>query len=127
MTWEAKFFSPKEFRCRCKRKECDARPISMDLVRLLDVLRARLKRPLLVTSGTRCTLHNSNVGGTPNSQHLNGLAADVACPSSTDRAAILEAVYAVSGLPLFGRIGIGDTFIHFDIAAGPRVVWLYES
>lgn len=46
---------------------------------LLDPIRERYGFPLLVTSGFRCTLLNSIVGGVANSQHCKGLAVDLVC------------------------------------------------
>lgn len=47
------------------------------LIRKLDKMRELLGLPLIVNSGYRCPVHNKNVGGVSNSQHLFGNAADV--------------------------------------------------
>lgn len=43
---------------------------------VLDPVREMAKRPVRITSGYRCAELNRMVGGKPNSQHLNGQAAD---------------------------------------------------
>ena len=49
-----------------------------DLVtNVLDKLRDGWGRPIIVTSGYRCKELNAAVGGTSNSQHLKGHAADI--------------------------------------------------
>ncbi len=45
----------------------------------LDGIRAKLGKPILVSSGYRCPMLNKAVGGVANSQHLKGLAADLVC------------------------------------------------
>lgn len=47
------------------------------VTRVLDNLRDGWGRPIIVTSGYRCKELNAAVGGTRNSQHLKGQAADI--------------------------------------------------
>lgn len=47
------------------------------LVRLLEALRSFLKEPIHINSGFRFPLLNKAVGGVPNSNHTQGLAADI--------------------------------------------------
>ena len=44
---------------------------------LLEPLREKLNKPIIVTSGYRCFELNKIVGGVSNSQHLEGKAADI--------------------------------------------------
>lgn len=53
---------------------------------VLDPLRERWGRPITVTSGFRCPELNSLVGGTPDSQHLRGEAADITAGSPDENA-----------------------------------------
>ena len=46
---------------------------------VLEPVRERLGRPIVVNSGYRCPIHNAAVGGVANSQHLRGEAADLHC------------------------------------------------
>lgn len=47
---------------------------------VLQPLREHLNCPIIITSGYRCQKLNEKVGGTWNSQHLKGEAADFICP-----------------------------------------------
>lgn len=58
---------------------------------VLDPARERLGKPITVSSGYRCPLHNATVGGVANSQHMRGEAADVCCADNKRLAEIIEA------------------------------------
>lgn len=47
------------------------------LIEVLDRIREKLGRPVIVYSGYRCPSHNAEVGGVPNSYHTQGIAADI--------------------------------------------------
>ncbi len=49
-------------------------------VNVLEPLRARVRRPIVVTSGYRSITINRRVGGTQGSQHTRGEAADIIVP-----------------------------------------------
>lgn len=66
-------FSKKEFRC----KDGSYIPISKELLRKLEMLRSKVNRKMIITSGYRSISYNKKVGGATNSQHLYGKAADV--------------------------------------------------
>ena len=76
----------------------------------LDKARDMANVPFVINSGYRSEKHNRKIGGSPNSSHLRGMAADIRAIDSTTRFRILEAAFAVG----FTRIGIADTFIHLD-------------
>lgn len=44
---------------------------------VLDPAREQYGKPIYVTSGFRCPLHNTTVGGVSKSQHIEGQAADI--------------------------------------------------
>jgi zinc D-Ala-D-Ala carboxypeptidase len=67
------FFRPEEFKCPC----CGRDHVKFELIQALLVLRAKVKKPIHINSGFRCLKHNAEVGGTPESQHLIGAAADI--------------------------------------------------
>lgn len=95
-----------------------------DFLFMLDEARDIAQVPFRITSGVRSISHNKAVGGTENSSHLRGKAADIACTDSATRFRIVAALLAVG----FDRIGIGETFIHVDNddeIKTPGVVWLY--
>ena len=79
--------------------------------------------PFSINSGYRTKRHNKRVGGTPNSSHLKGLACDISCTNSTERALIMSSLIKVG----FKRIGIGTSFIHVDLDLDKpqNVFWLY--
>lgn len=49
-------------------------------VRCLEPTRQRFNLPIQVTSGYRCPKLNQLVGGVPDSQHMEGMAADIQVP-----------------------------------------------
>ena len=78
--------------------------------------------PMRIVSGFRCPKHNAAVGGKQFSQHLCGLAADIACDNDANRFELVTILLANN----FKRIGIGRLIIHADIGTitGP-VIWVY--
>ena len=114
-----KHFKADEFRCKC----CGNLLISMELVILLDNLREALGEPLIIASGYRCSKHNAEVGGSPNSAHLTGKAVDLKINDSRMRFKIMDYLLSVG----IDRIGIAKDFIHFDIDEDrpKEVIWLY--
>lgn len=64
------YFSRKEFACKCGRY-CDGYPTQMHrtVVELADKARAELKGVGFVSSGLRCSQHDTNVGGVADSRH----------------------------------------------------------
>lgn len=65
-----------EFAC----KHCQSLILAYlpDLATILEEVRSSIgDKPITITSGYRCPIHNRNVGGAPASQHLYGKAADV--------------------------------------------------
>lgn len=79
MMYLTKNFSEKEFICKCG--QCKSVPVH--LKQNLFLLCQQLEKirfytgPIIVNSGVRCKAHNKRVGGVPNSQHLQGKAADI--------------------------------------------------
>jgi len=116
-----KYFSLREFRCRC----CGKVEIDPELVDRLDKAREIAGVPFFITSGYRCPKHNAEVGGSPTSAHLKGKAADIRVHNNYDRYKILEGLIKAG----FKRIGIAEKFIHADIdETKPQyVVWLYDK
>ena len=111
-------FNEDEFRCRCCRG-LPAGGMSPELIRRLEELRSRVGRPLVITSGYRCSAHNKAVGGSPKSQHMLGTAADVIA-GSIGVDALAEAAESVGfgGMGRYHRQG----FVHVDVRAS-RARW----
>lgn len=77
-------FSLQEFACNDRARtpypkawiETRLRP----LVRDLEVIRAEVNGPIVLTSGYRTWIHNRLIRGAYNSQHVQGRAVDFFCP-----------------------------------------------
>jgi uncharacterized protein YcbK (DUF882 family) len=65
----AKYFRPEEFACQCG---CGLSRLDPKLIELLDSARTIFGRPIIISSGTRCQKHNTEIGGARNSAHLIG-------------------------------------------------------
>lgn len=107
-------FEKREMQCKCG---CGKVIFDPDLIRKLDALREDLGRPIIINSGYRCEQHNQNVGGSPNSQHLYGKAADIRCTGITP-----EALARYAGKYGFDGIGLYRWGIHVDVR-GYKARW----
>ena len=92
-------------------------------LRMLNHARQIAGIPFKINSGFRTEEHNEKVGGSENSSHLRGFAADIHATSSTARYEILSALIKAG----FYRIGIANTFIHVDSdpSKTQKVIWTY--
>lgn len=70
------YFNPYEFECRCGKCKMPANVPSDELIDILVEIREHFGRCVRINSGYRCPEHNTRVGGTPQSQHTIGSAAD---------------------------------------------------
>lgn len=107
-------FSRVEFMCRHCRK---LRGPALQLVDVLERIRAITGEPLIIVSGHRCAEHNAAVGGVRGSQHVAGQAADIGPGRAT-----LQQAYAA------GATGVGTKgkwAVHVDVRRGARAHWLY--
>ena len=78
---------------------------------VLDPLREAYGRPIRVNSGYRCPKLNNLVGGTPNSQHMRGEAADIQ-PVVGNEADLPELARILIENGKFDQLIIYPTFIH---------------
>lgn len=69
-----RFFSRAEFTCHCG---CERNTVDAELLTVLVAVRKHFNRPVTVTSGYRCILHNVRIRGSKKSRHLIGKAADI--------------------------------------------------
>lgn len=67
-------FSRWEFACKCG---CGFDTVDVELLLILQKIRDHFEQPVSIESGCRCESHNQAEGGSPNSQHLVGRAADI--------------------------------------------------
>ncbi|MDZ4120217.1 YcbK family protein [Phaeovulum sp.] len=107
-------FSPAEIACR----GTGAIKINTEAMDMLQSLRNRLGKPLIVLSAYRSPAHNKAVGGAPASKHMDGTAFDIAMANHDPVA--FEAAARKAGFLGFGfypRSG----FMHIDL--GPAREW----
>lgn len=95
------------------------------LLKALTRVKLKIGDRIKVNSGYRTRRHNSKVGGSEHSLHMEGKACDIQALSKERKYAIVRAAIE-EGIP---RIGIAERFIHLDIGNGrkdqhPRI-WLY--
>jgi len=112
-----KNFSYKELSCPC----CNVFGMKPVFIEKLQEVRDLFNEPMVITSGYRCERHNVAIGGVPKSQHLEGLAVDVAIINGGSRFKLI-AIALEAGL---AGIGVAKTFVHLDYRVGPKVMWLY--
>ena len=117
-------FSPNEFHCKCKFKHCDGRSLQPDRVRhlawTLQAIRNEIGFPIRINSAYRCPGHNRDVGGAPQSLHLQSYAADldVMGVEPKDVADAIEGMMKAGKIPN-GGLGRYKTFTHYDIRPTP--------
>jgi len=95
---------------------------------MLDFARDLYGKPMKITSGYRTESYNQDLKArgykaSPNSSHLKGLAADIACVNSADRWDMIDSLIKAG----FNRLGVADTFIHVDCDPDkqPFLIWTY--
>jgi uncharacterized protein YcbK (DUF882 family) len=108
----SKNFNRVEFACRCG---CGSDHVKPELIAVLQRLRDKVKRPVVILSGVRCLKHNKRVGGASRSRHLVGDAADVRIKDMTPRQV---AKIADSLMPGTGGVKAYSTFTHIDTRPG---------
>lgn len=101
-------FKSTEFDCKGK-KCCSKTPLDIELVGYLQVFRNYFGKAITINSGYRCQTHNKNVGGTKNSRHTQGMAADIVVKG-------VKPVKVAQFAEMIGVRGIGlyDNFVHID-------------
>jgi Uncharacterized protein conserved in bacteria len=97
MAYRPTYFQASEWWCKCGRcNVCD--PLADGLLRRLDILRAAIGAPVIITSGWRCADHNrATPGASPTSYHLHGRAADITAENFVTLAGISERLGKLEG------------------------------
>jgi len=111
------YFNEEEMKCHC----CGALPeggIDPKLYELLDMIRVAVQTPIYINSAYRCPSHNENVGGVPNSEHVQGVATDISTNgiiSIADMKQVVENCMDEMGIE--GGIGTypSQDFLHVDV------------
>lgn len=110
---EIRWFTRKEFACRCGT--CGGFPAEPreELVKTADAVRSHFGKPIAVTSGVRCAAHNGAVGGVSNSRHLLGKAMDFRIEGKSAS----QVLAYVQRLPQIRyAYAIDNIHVHMDIA-----------
>ncbi len=115
-------FRTKEFRCRCRRPECDAPDMDKGFILRLEALRVDWGQPLSPSSGARCKYWNSLVNGAEHSRHLIGHAADF---NFKDHATVKKFA-ALAEKHGFNGIGTGKILVHVDDRS-EKARWTYQD
>ena len=112
-------FDRLEFKCPC----CDFQTVDIELIELLEVIRGRYNEPITITSGCRCPQHNEAIGGSMNSWHMTGRAADFKVHNvEPERVASFIRRHS----PDRYGVGIYDTWVHLD-SRDTKADWDFRS
>ena len=104
-----KHFRVKEFACK------DGSPIVFIdeyLYTILNILRNKIEKPVIITSGYRTPRWNAKCGGAKYSYHMRGMAADIQVNGMTPKDVAKELNKIV---PNNCGIIVYDNWIHFDV------------
>lgn len=106
----SKNFKVKEFE---SKDGSDKVLIDTRLVDYLQMIRSHFGQPLIITSGYRSPAYNKSIGGTNNSYHVQGMAADIQVRNVNP---VIVGMYAqtigVGGIGLYAYVSNG--FVHVD-------------
>ena len=104
----SRHFSRYEFKCKCR---CGMDTIDAETLHVLEQVRVHFDKPIRITSAFRCFDHNLAVGGSFDSQHTKGRAADIQVEEVTP-----EEVYNYIDALYPHKYGLGSysDFTHFD-------------
>lgn len=103
-------FKVKEF----KSRTCPVVFIDGELIRVLQGLRAVLGCPININSGYRTETHNKAVGGSTNSAHLLGKAADISCVNIPAKK-VAEIAYRTYGKQIAIGLHEKENYVHIDV------------
>lgn len=95
------------------------------IAQTMEDVRSLLCKPIIITSGYRCSALNKLVGSKPTSKHVQGLACDFKCPQYGDPMAVAKKI-ADSTLQFdqllleFYNPDTGDGWVHLGLGADTR-------
>lgn len=101
-------FKAEEFRCKDKTKEFLWAP---ELLEILETIRNHFDAPVIINSGYRTPSWNAKIGGTANSYHCKGMAADIVVKghSSKEVAKYADSIMVTGGVIRY------TNFTHIDV------------
>ena len=121
-----KNFKKSEFECKCG---CTMpSKVLANVVRTADnlqVLRDILGESITINSAYRCKTHNLASGGVKSSQHILGIATDLATNNPESLYDTIENLIN-KGVLKEGGLGIYNTFVHYD-TRGNKARWDYRK
>lgn len=99
--------------------------MNADFIRLLDKIREDAGFPFIITSGYRSPAWNTQVGGSANSSHMQGIAVDIRVLNDGQRHALVKAALKHG----VNRFGWGRNYVHIDVdrTKRPQTVWGYAG
>ena len=109
-----KNFALEEFACQCP---CRSNHTKLDLLYSLQHVRDIFEEAMVISSGYRCAKHNKEEGGSEDSSHIKGLAADIVIPTPTYAFALMRAIMVTNRFNRvgFGKLPSGTLVLHLDI------------
>ena len=106
-------FKVREFRCKD-----GSEIIFVDdyMVQILEMLRKKIEKPIIITSGYRTPEHNKKVGGAKYSYHMRGMAVDIKVKEvpPIKVANILDRLVDGCGIIVY------ESWVHFDVRSGKK-------
>ena len=111
-------FSRVEFACNCG---CGFDTVDSGTLAVLEEVRQHFNASVVINSGCRCANWNKQVGGEPNSYHMQARAADIAVAGVPPS----RVADFVENGPLKGEGGVGryNTFTHVDTRSNGPARW----
>ena len=109
----SKNFHLSEWACKCSR--CSTVKVDFSHVSKLQAFRDRIGKSISINSAYRCPAHNAEVGGVPNSEHVQGCATDIVV-SGMSPSAVAQAASSFDG------VGTYASFTHVD-SRGYQARW----
>lgn len=100
--------SIEEFQCKCGN--CSATVHDEALSFGLQKIRTHFGSPMIINSGYRCPAHNANVGGSSQSYHVKGMAADIVIPGVN----VSEICAYAESIGFYGIGMYDDGYVHLD-------------
>jgi len=103
-------FHDYEFACHCG---CGFASPVPELVQVLEQIRDAIRRPIHVNSGCRCATHNQSIGGSLNSLHTQGKAADIPTDDKRHKFDLVAAAIQCGA----SDIGVYDWGVHVGVGS----------